>query len=93
MSYKICSSYGYSYLWDGSRDESGRIVETKISGQLCNVDGLVGRLWCVRDNQSHCGGHGMGNIYSSSVIMALPNMAIKIVSKDSEVFILNGADW
>lgn len=88
MIYKVGSSYGYSYLEGGARDERGILIETKISGQLCSVGGVIGRLWCIQDSSAHCGGHGVGNVYGSNAVLATSEMTLLVVKRSDEVVIL-----
>lgn len=88
MVFKVSSCYGYNYLTNGSRDERGVLREFEINGQLCSVGGVVGRLWSVKDSASHCGGHGVGNVYGSNAVLATPDMKLIVVSSEDEVVVL-----
>ena len=48
----------------------------KVSGQMVEWKGVVGRIWSISDTSSSCGGHGVGNITSSQVVIATKDMQI-----------------
>lgn len=88
MNYKVDSSYGYAYLTNGTKDERGRMIETEIRGQLCSVNGIIGRLWSVKDSAAHGAGHGGGSVYGHNAILATPDMTLVCVTRKDEVLIL-----
>lgn len=55
--------------------------ELKVDGQLAEYSGKVGRLHLIYDVSSHCGGHGMGDMYNSQVVLCTEDMQC-IIMKD-----------
>lgn len=88
MTYKVFCGYSGNYLSNGQRDDRGFQVETKIEGQLCCVNGVVGRIWNIRDSESHNEGHGVSDEYGYSTVIATPDMEIVVVDEWSDEVII-----